>query len=33
MRIGQQELGLYPLWVGSLLLFVIVLVLSGMRIH
>ena len=29
MHIGQQELGLYPLWIGLLLLFVIALVNLG----
>jgi hypothetical protein len=33
MHIGQQELGLYPLWIGILLLFVIALVLSGMTMY
>ena len=33
MNIGQQELGLYPLWIGLLLLFVIALVISGMMMY
>jgi hypothetical protein len=33
MSIGQQELGLYPLWIGLLLLFVIALVISGMMMY